>query len=154
MIRIASCVLALLVSTNLAVAAPNGQNPPTRGSQEKNPPTQNHNTFTGIVSGNVPSVSPSGQNPGTRGSEESNPTPQTKSQSAGFTLDKLNGLPRVRYTGSAYQMYYPYYGRYPYYSFNSAYSYPHPYGLGGYYPPRAGGYGGWGWGGWGLGWWW
>lgn len=150
MIRISSCVLALLVSANLAVAGPNGQNPPTRGSQE------GHNSFMALVAGNVPTVTPSSQEPSTRGSQEHNPTPQTKRQSAGFTLDKLQGLPMVR-TPAVSQMYlyqpYSYYGVYPY-SFNSAYSYPHSYGLGGYYPPGAGGRGGWGWGGWGLGWWW
>ena len=79
---------------------------------------------------------------------------RTQSHSSGFTLDKLNGLPMVR-TPSAGPVYqpnlyrpYPYYA-YPSYSSSSAYSYPHPYGLGGYYPPRGGGYSGWGfWWGW------
>jgi hypothetical protein len=62
-------------------------------------------------------------------------------------MELLNGLPRTPNAGPIYQPYfyqpYPYFGGYPSYSFNPAYSFPHPLRLGGYSPPRAGGYGGW-----------
>jgi hypothetical protein len=100
---------------------------------------------------------PPAQEPPTRGSQETTPAPKAHVPSVGLTMEMLNGLPRTRTPVPTYQSYYyqPYaaYGGYPAYGYNAAFSWPHPFGMGGYYPQRVGGYGGWGgWGGWGWGW--
>lgn len=128
MFRLASGLLTVLAFADLVAADPRGQTSSPRGTQEARGSQE------------------------TRGSHESRATPRAHVPSSGLTLELMNGLPPTRRCypsrGPVYQPYY--YQPYPSYPFNSAYSYPHPYGLGGYYLPMAGGYvyGGWGWGWW------
>jgi len=122
MICIAPCVLALAMSTNLAAAGPNGQEPIKGGNQD------------------------------TRGSHETPPPARPYIPSSGLTLELMNGLPLTRTPAPTYQVYYyqpyPAYGFNAAYNWQrpfglGGYSPPRPvdYGWGGGL--------GWGWGLWG-----
>lgn len=88
-----------------------------------------------VVVGSLALTEAGAQDPPFRGSQET--TPPAKSQSSGFTLDKLHGMPMIRPSLPTYQMYQPYY-----YGGYYSYGYPQSYSLGGYYPQRSLGSGG------------
>jgi len=95
-----------------------------------------------LATAGLAAAGPNGQDSGRHESPGTSSSPPHV-RSSGLTMELMNGLPLTRdgwpYRVPAYQPYF-YSGAYPNYSFNAAYSYPHPFGLGGYSPPRAGRY--------------